>query len=377
MSTVTFSPSTSIFEDGTNTTLVVGSPGSGKTYFLLTVAANELIMQKKVFALDFKKDLQDIKQYFPSVNIVDINDVHEGALNPFNVLEDIDTLEIISIIDMMVGGIDESQRNYATPIVQDAINAFKRKTSRVTMFSIAEQFYQHPQESLQQLGAKMMAARETKYGKLILGDNIIGQDEYGNEIYGEPFSMRDESTIISLFGMELPDSNTKRLTASQSFNSSIVYIVTKIVKDLMVKSSYPTLFIMDEAHIAFGTQQFSDLVDQLMVLGRSLNIAVILASQSVSHYDAGIGQYLSAKFLFKSSSEDAREFLKKFGNTDGNTTIDVEDVVEEVMNFEKGDSFFIDRKNRDGFFHVISPLKDITSNPLFKKMKEQEIKEVN
>ena len=47
MSTVTFSPFTNILENGTNTTLIAGSPGSGKTYFLLTIIANALMMNQK------------------------------------------------------------------------------------------------------------------------------------------------------------------------------------------------------------------------------------------------------------------------------------------------------------------------------------------
>lgn len=367
MSTVTFSPFTNILENGTNTTLIAGSPGSGKTYFLLTIIANALMMNQKVFVIDPKNDVAMLQEYFPEVDVIDVNDIRDGSLDPFSVLPEIDELELLSIIEMIAGDITPKQRNAASPVIQDFIRAHRLKTSKVSMKQIADAFYAHSNEELQELGTRMNGAAGTKYGKLIFGQDIVGYDQYGNEIYGDKFKMTDSSKIISLLGMNLPDSTSNRkISPEQSFNSSIVYIISKMVRNIMEQSKELNLFVMDEAHIAFGSDQFRKLIDDLMVLGRSLGIAVVLASQSVSHYDSGIGQFLCARFLFKSSNEDTKLFLKKFGNTEGHSTIDVENVVAEVMKFERGDAFFIDRKYRDGFFKVVSPMSKITSNPLFR-----------
>ena len=92
MASIQFSPMTSIFNNMSAGTVIFGSPGSGKSYYLLNIIANALIMEQKVFALDPKNDLAVISDIFPSVEAIDINDIIPGSLNPFKVLKDIDVL---------------------------------------------------------------------------------------------------------------------------------------------------------------------------------------------------------------------------------------------------------------------------------------------
>ena len=46
-SSIQFSPFTSIFDHKPAGTIVVGKPGSGKSFFLISVAVNALMMNQK------------------------------------------------------------------------------------------------------------------------------------------------------------------------------------------------------------------------------------------------------------------------------------------------------------------------------------------
>ena len=110
-------------------------------------------------------------------------------------------------------------------------------------------------------------------------------------------------------------------------------------------------------------------------IGRSLNVATVLASQGVSHFPKDIAQYVTSKFIFRSSIEEAALFLDKFDTSklDASSAIDIDSVIAGISNLGVGCCFCIDLKNRNGFIRIISnyDVNLLTSNP-FKKSREEE-----
>lgn len=356
MASIQFNPFTAIWENGAPTTVIVGSPGSGKTFFTLNQVANCLILSCRVFAIDPKNDLGVIAKVFPEVEYININDVRPGALNPFKVIKNIDTNFISSLISIICGGLSDSQIVSITPIINDFVNKFKRSGAHVSFSDVADYLYANDNTDAQTIGTKLQIHRDSKYGPLLFeeGDDSLKFDSH--------------SKIISLHGMDLPKSQDKKLSEVQKFNSGIVYIICKILRDLLTEGGYPTLFVMDEAHIAFKNEDFMNIIDEFMVLGRSLNVATILATQNASHFPGGIAQLVSSKFCFKSSTSEAENFLNMFFNKDGSNSADFDSIIYQIGQFSTGDCFYIDSQNRSGIFHVTSLLgNDVTSNPLMRK----------
>ena len=124
---------------------------------------------------------------------------------------------------------------------------------------------------------------------------------------------------------------------------------------------------MDEAHIALKNPSFSSIIDEFLVLGRSLNVPTVLATQNPTHVPIGISQLVANKFCFKSSTVEAKAFLDMFFNKDSEKMADFESIIYQIGQFESGSCFYIDSENRSGIFKVTSLLGDITSNPLTKK----------
>ena len=171
--------------------------------------------------------------------------------------------------------------------------------------------------------------------------------------------------------MDLPKKSGEKMTEEQKFNSGIVFIICKMLRELLSEGGYPTLFVMDEAHIAFQNPSFEQIIDEFMILGRSLNVPTLLASQSVHHYPQTIAQLVSNAFCLKSSSQDANEFLRMFYSTDSESLADYEGIVSRISTFKTGDCFMVDSNQRSGIFHITSLLgADVTSNPLMRKRKE-------
>lgn len=359
---VLFSPFTAIFENKAAGTAIIGSPGSGKTFSLLNIMANSLMMEQKIFCIDPKDDAGVLAEIYPEkVQYIDINSITPGALNPFSVIENIDTNTLVSIISIICGGFNDQENIAVTPIVNDFVNK-SRKMSGISFNNVADYLYANDNTYAQSIGTKLKIHADSKYGPLLFGNlNKINFN----------FGDKNKSKIISLHGMDLPKANSEYITEVQKFNSAVVYIICRMLKDILIEGKYPTLFVLDEAHIAFQNPSFSSIVDEFLVLGRSLNVATLLASQSVSHYPESIAQLISSRFCFKSSSQEASEFLRKFYNQEGDDIADFDNIIFNIGNFNPGDCFYIDSNNRSGIFHFTSLLgNDITSNPLMKKRKE-------
>ena len=357
MSTINFSPFTAIFENKAPGTLVIGKPGAGKTYFLLNLAANCIMFEQRIFYIDPKNDASVLADIFNDIDVVDINNIQPGSLNPFKVIKNIDTNILSSLVSIICGGLTDDQIISITPILNDFVTKNRRNIGNVSFAEVADYLYANDNKDAQTIGTKLRIHRDSKYGPLLFESNPNANIDFSNK-----------SVIISLHGMDLPTGKERNLTEEHKFNSSIVFIICKMLRDILVEGKYPTCFFMDEASIAFRNESFANIINDFLVLGRSLNIATVLASQSVDHYPEGIAQLVSSKFAFKSDSGDAKEFMEKFYNFGGTEESDFNSIIYQIGEFESGQAFFIDSNNRTGIFKVTSMLgDDISSNPLNKR----------
>lgn len=367
MASIQFSPFTAIFENKSSGTAIFGAPGSGKTFFLLNLIANAIMMNQRVFAIDPKNDLGVISDIFSSVEYIDINNIQPGALNPFTVLKNVDTNVISSIISIICGGLSDDQLIAITPILNDFVNQYKRdkksgKVKSINFSNVADYLFANDNMYAQAIGTKLNIHKDSKYGPLLFEE----ETEKSGHV-----SLSNRSKIISLHGMDLPNANdnSNTMTEEQKFNSGIIFIICKMLRDLLTTGGYPTMFVLDEAHIAFKNPSFSSIVDEFLVLGRSLNVPTILATQNPTHFPESISQLISSKFCFKCSTSEANAFLNNFFNKDGVNSADFESIVYQIGQFESGQCYFIDSSNRSGIFKVTSLLGDISSNPLTRKKK--------
>lgn len=377
MSTIKWSPTTAHLCNNAPGTVVVGAPGSGKTFALLNFAANCLGMGQRVIAIDPKNDFDKLYNVNKNITIIDINKIRPGALNPFEFLKKIDengnitfidTSTLMTIIELMCGTLDKSTRIAITPIVTDFVTKCKNGGEYVDMLDIANYLFSNRSEEAQSVGTQLKMYEDNKYGKLL----------FTKESNVEPLRLSPtDSMVISLHGLSLPDYTKKpeEYDANEKFTSTIIYIITsKLLEILSGDNKIPTTLICDEAHLLFGNKEMGAIIDRFLVLGRSLNVATILASQGISHFPDGIANYITTKFMFKSSMEEAQLFLDKFDTSKINpaSAIDINSIIAAATNFPTGTCFMIDRLNRNGIIRIKSIYDTdlLTSNPFDKKRVE-------
>ena len=284
----------------------MGTPGSGKTFFLLNACANCLGMGQRVIAIDPKNDLDKLKNVDSRIEIIDVNDIRPGALNPFTFLDRCDATTLLTVVESICGKLDKRDIIDITPIIKDFVTEYNRDNIYKDMQDVADYLYSNPSEAAQKIGSMLRLNEDSKYGKLL----------FTRETNIEPLRIpTDKSLIISIHGMSLPDytKSPEDYNAEERFTSTILYLITKKLYEILsTKNPVPTTFVCDEAHILFANKEMSMIIHNFLALGRSLNIAVMLASQGIGHFPDNISQFISSKFVFRSSMEEAKAFLEKF-----------------------------------------------------------------
>lgn len=365
MSTIHWLPSTSIFHNDSSGNLILGSPGAGKSFFLLNTMANCLGMRQRVIGIDPKNDLMKLKNISNEIEIIDINKIRDGALNPFTFLDRIDATTLLTIIEMICGKLERSDIISITPIIKDFVTEYKRDNEYKDMQDVADYLFGNQNESAQMIGSVLRLNEDSKYGRLL----------FTRETHVEPLYLpRDKSFIISIQGMSLPSYSTKieDYTAEQRFTSAIVFIIIKKLEEILSgKNKIPVNLVLDEAHVLFGNPEMSRVIHNFLALGRSLNISTILASQGMSHFPDTIPQFISSKFMFRSAMNEVEAFLDVYDTSklDMTKSLDKENVMNGIINLNPGECFYIDRSARHGFCKIISnyPVELLTSNPIDRK----------
>lgn len=369
MSEVFFSPFTAIHENFPPGTLVVGQPGGGKSYCLLNIAAGAMESGGTLFVLDAKNDMLALRNIFPNIKVTDVNNISPGSLDPFLVFPDVDSTVILTITEMMTGKLETEQKLAVTPIIGDFVRRAK-SGAPATFRDFSDYLYRNENKHAQAIGNSLILISESKYGKLIFG-------EPGKR--SRALKLNNESRIISILGMELP-SGSNIVKTDEQFNAAVIYIICRMIKALLTNKSKngkivdktPTVFVLDECHMLMRSQAIADIIDEFLVLGRSLGVSVLLASQNVTHFPDSISQYVSTKICFRLSKKEANEFFHMFDMSANGKELDLSETIDIATRLKTGYCFFIDKENRCALVHIESAYDsgDITSNPLMKKSVE-------
>ena len=379
MSTIRWQPVTSHLDNDTPGTLVLGSPGSGKTFFMLNMCANALGMGQRVIIIDPKNDFDKLLNVNPNIKVINFRDIKQGQLNPLEFLKRIDpkTKEIeylepgslLTIIEIMTGTIPDEAKVVIAGIVEDFVNDVARNGKYVDMSDVAQYLTKNPNTAVQNVGTTLKMHKKSKFGKLMFTDMD----------YVEPLQLSlTDSMVLILDCLELPSSDTKPedYTQEQRFTAAILYVLTKKLFEILRQDSViPTVFVCDEAHLLFSNNDMSKVIDDFLRLGRSLNTATVLASQGISSFPKSIYNAISTKFLFKSSINEAQAFFEAFDTASlGGSNIAVNSIIAAAIKFPTGTCFMMDRKHRNGIIRIISNYDHnlLTSNPLDKIRKDGE-----
>lgn len=294
-------------------TLITGSPGSGKTVASLLLAAQSALLNKVTFILDPKGDFLSLKlleeagevenivvwSIFDDIEKSEVNEKNIGMLDPTCLTEDINENASLTLetVNTLVKTLTPSQRNALIPIIQDVVESRNPSMNSIRMTLAKSQdpeistLAHELSLSLSMPAGKLLVASTRKTAKLNLSKGVV---------------------VASLMGLSLPPSNKKEESylEKERLSVAIIRLLTHLVLNVMKKvpkTTSKTLFI-DEAWAVFNNEAGRNLIDEVALLGRSLNMAAILATQSPGHIHSGEGKAnldttISTRLAFRNSSD--------------------------------------------------------------------------
>lgn len=287
---VFFDPHYPILINKPPVTLITGSPGSGKTFSALIMAAQSSVLGKLTFCLDPKGDfialkkledagvLQDVNIWsiFSDIDGSQINESNYGLLDPLQLTNDrAENIALtVDTIKALVQNVSNKQSTSLIPIVQDVAESSDPSLSRVV-----RKLQQSQDDDIRALGLQLDVPMNMAISKLLVNTGAPNTENI--------FTRRKGLTVINLMGLNLPssDSDEKAYSVDERLSTVIMRLITLLVLDAMKslpKKILKTLFI-DEAWVVFGNAAGAAMIDQAALLGRSLNMATILATQSPTH----------------------------------------------------------------------------------------------
>lgn len=303
---VFYDPHTAInMENKPGGTIITGSPGSGKSHLGMTLAMISAVSGKQTVYWDPKNDslgMRALKDELGPENfsIWNLNSEEEyGNLDPFLEPEKKKRIaKVTNLVELLVGqeNLDPNQRNKLRPIISDVAN-----DPDASMTKLVRQLRRSREPDIEEIGSNLQMIKDSSSMSNILfkqNNTVVHKKE-----------LSDGLTIITTFGLKLPspNANPKNYRSEERLALAITYLITDFILQVMrtpSKTGVPapkTVFI-DEAWSVMQSEKGQDVVADLMRLGRSLNTACILMSQSVDDLDVPGGGVINAasnQFAFR------------------------------------------------------------------------------
>lgn len=283
--------------------LITGGPGSGKTFFGLTLAGISTILGKTTVILDPKGDflsLLNIRDEIGRFTMIDMSRSAVGALDPFYMTADYSEKVslVIEVIDLFLGGITDEQLTALSPIVKDVANE-----ANPSLQKVVDELRGSLNVTARQLGTRLDLLKQMKFANLCFAPGTTKRN---------PIKINDGLTVITLVGLELPPPGSAPSSNQQRLASGILFLLTDFLRRVMMNdaSPNPKTIIMDEAHVILASDAGARTVKNLALLGRSKFLALVLITQNTSHLEhLDIENTISSRFAFGSSRIEAERII--------------------------------------------------------------------
>lgn len=301
--------------------LITGSPGSGKTVAALLLAAHAALLNKVTFILDPKGDFLALKlleeagevenihvwSIFQNIEEGVVRESNIGILDPTCLTDDVNENASLTLetIGALVKTLSPNQRNVLIPIIQDVTQSKNPSMNTIRMILARSR-----DPEISTLSHELGLALNMPAGKL-----LVASSKFNNKL-----KLDNGVVVASLMGLSLPASNKKEESylEKERLSVAIMRLITHLALNIMKKIPKTTnkLLLIDEAWSVFNNVSGRALIDEVSLLGRSLNMAVILATQSPAHIQSGDGgasldNTISTRFAFRNTSDTDNQITAK------------------------------------------------------------------
>lgn len=336
---VFYDPHSSQANNGGNVTTLAGTQGSGKTMGTLGFMTADGYKRKTGFAICPKGDLASLAELNVQLGGHWVKDdagtiMSKGPLGVVRVW-DLAASESVGALDpMRLSGKREDQMELLVGVLQilfdngatltdtvmAAIMAYAQdmldRVQYPSLTILTRTLSYAPEESVRTIGKLLTAISQTSFGRVLFAP--LGST-------AKPAVSEASGTIIATMrGVALPSDKPK--TTEEKVSVALLYVLAWYVRYLMFRlpTEVKKTLVIDEAHMMTKTEQGRSLIHNTARMGRSRNIALILASQRASDIsladsngDGGIENAFAYRFQFRTDKKEAAKFVKDAGLPEG------------------------------------------------------------
>lgn len=348
-------------------TFISGSPGSGKTFAALLMATQSSICGKVTFVLDPKGDFVSLKSlqeqgiigHANIWSIIDpitgnISQENHGILDPTRLGSNPkdNAAMTIDVIQNLVSDISPKQNAVLRPIVSDVTE----KQDSGGFIDVVNQLNRHKDDEVRSLGQELGMILNLPISQLLVKPRYTQKKVTNTEDLLS--SSKGGLTVVSLFGLELPNEgkDPSSYTAKEKVSVVIMSLLANQVLEIMktINKGIQKTLIVDEAWSIMGNENGSNMIQNVALLGRSINMAAILISQSPSHLITKSGKDLnntiSVRLAFRNDSDKDNSITAKDMKLPEASGWD-----EVLSTLETGQCLMQDANKRNGIVHIAVP----------------------
>ena len=337
--------------------LITGSPGSGKTFSGLLIASHASALGKIGVILDPKGDFTALKKlekagYIGKINIWSVADLdgevleeNVGMLDPTAFTPDTNqnTALTIDVIKSLIGDLTPKQITNLTPIIRDIVEG-----NSPSFLRVAQKLMSSRDDEIRSLGYSLDTLLQTKLAKLIV---------LNKRIQKKPLVLEEGFIVANLMGLSMPPDTkpSKEWSSAEKISIIIMGLLSQLILDMMGKKPkkiYKTL-IIDEAWAIMATESGKSMIRATARLGRSLNLAVILITQSTKHLGVGensdTNTMISVRFALRNNDDKDKMTTCKY------IRIPEDEVLEQIIReLETGECLMQDALFNTSIVHIMT-----------------------
>ncbi len=360
---VFFSEHAPIFNNQPGVTLVTGRPGQGKTFLLKTLVTMSSILEKKVIALDPKGDFLSLELMRDEMGEVDFwalsSKSSRGMLDPFRMAHGLsEQVQLVDSTVEMLTGHRPKNHTRLLAIIEDV--AKSRAPSLVT---VSEKLSFSEDQDLRNVGKELELMSKAPLAQLCF---------YPGGSRQRQVSFTRGTTVVTMEGLNLPERGRdgaldEQMEPSQRLSLVVMSLIANYVSNVMTSDSSgtPKSLVIDETWAIMASAVGAACINKAARLGRSRNLAMILATQSNRDLDipnAKFDDMIANQFAFNTRNElEARKILQSMRLP----------LTDEFLNLfgdlEQGECLFKDFRERAATMHVVVPptwAANFNTNPM-------------
>lgn len=296
---VHFSPHVAMARNSPPGVAIVGSPGGGKSFLAFTLAYQAALQGVWTIYIDPKADAKPMGMLpgLGKAKVFDLREGNDGMLDPFSLGDTIPEMVLLALetVSLMLGGHLSDEREEA---LIEALNRVAVEPtpslSRVVEVLVANT----ANAAARSLGLVLSTMQDLPFARLCFSPRG-----------GDKIRPEDGLTVITLLGLDLPDSEAEQSDYSYGnrLAVSVMYLLTTYARRLMLSAdkNHPKAIFIDEAWAITSTPQGAKLVPEVARMGRSHNTALVVVTQNAGDLvQQSVTNSISTVFAFRAKAKD-------------------------------------------------------------------------